>query len=196
VSISWTGREWFDVRGTDDVPLKDDEDPIVLLVREERGRTWTVPIVDAEGRVGWQPPRFHTYADALAALLDFPIRPAEATDDEDEDGGEGDDTKGKGTEETERKKSYALHAAAELVEKVAALQTSLPAAMLDDWLDHLDRMFRASFPEALISAWRTHHLDIFAHLREPELRSPLLTEKQRVKYCEVLDGAARAWGLR
>jgi hypothetical protein len=196
VSISWTGRDWFDVQRTDDVALKDHEDPIVLQVRDELGRTWAVPVVDAEGRVGWQPPRFDTYADALAALLDFPIRPAEATDDEDDEGGEGNDTKGKKTEETEQKKSYALHAAAELGEKVAALQSSLPAAMLDDWLDHLDRMFRASFPEALISAWRTHRLDIFAHLREPELRSPHLTEKQRVRYCEVLDGAARAWGLR
>ena len=68
--------------------------------------------------------------------------------------------------------------------------------MLDDWLDHLDRMFRASFPEALIATWRTHRLDIFAHLREPELRSPHLTDKQRARYFEVLDGAARAWGLR
>jgi hypothetical protein len=89
-----------------------------------------------------------------------------------------------------------LHFAAELVEKVAALQTVLPESMLDDWLDHLDRTFLGSFPEALIATWRAHHLDVFAHLREPELRSPLLTEKQRTRYFEVLDTAARTWGLK
>mgnify|MGYP006901971692 FL=1 len=78
----------------------------------------------------------------------------------------------------------------------AALQAALPESMIDDWIDHLDRMFRASFPETLIATWRAHRLDVFAHLREPELRSPHLTDKQRARYFEVLDGAARAWGLR
>jgi hypothetical protein len=156
-----------------------------------------VPVVDPTGRIGWQPPRFHNFADALAALLDFPIRPAEATDDED-----GEEGAGRGATDSdagaavEQEKSYALHAAAELVEKVAALQAALPESMLDDWIDHLDRMFRASFPESLIATWRAHHLDIFSHLREPQLRSPHMTEKQRFKYFEVLDDAARAWGLR
>lgn len=167
-------------------------------MRGESDRKWIVPIVDAAGRVGWQPPRFDSYADALAALLDFPIRPAEAADDDDDgDNGDGGGTKGAGTGATiGQDKSYALHAAAELVEKVAALQAALPVSMLDDWLDHLDRMFRASFPDALIAVWRTHRLDVFAHLREPELRSPHMTEKQRARYFEVLDGAAFAWGLR
>lgn len=209
VRISWTGRDWCDVKRRDDVPLQNDESPAALNVSGDSDRRWLVPVVDAAGRVGWQPPRFDTYADALAALLDFPIRPAEATDDGDGDGdgdggggGGGGDSEGDGTKGTataaaiEQEKSYALHAAAELVEKVAALQAALPESMLDDWLDHLDRMFRASFPEPLIATWRTHRLDVFAHLREPELRSPHLTEKQRVRYFEVLDGAARAWGLR
>ena len=195
-SISWTGRDWFDVQRGDDVPLKDDENPTALNVRGESGREWVVPVVDAAGRVGWQPPRFETFADALAALLDFPIRPAEATDDDDGDATDGGGTKGVGTGEAIKQKSYALHEAAELIERVAALQAALPESMLDDWLDHLDRMFRASFPEALIAAWRTHRLDVFAHLREPELRSPHLTDKQRARYFEVLDGAGHAWRLR
>lgn len=197
VSISWTGRDWFDVLRADDVALKDDETPTALRVRDQNERKWIVPVVDSEGRVGWQPPRFDTYADALAALLDFPIRPAEATDDYDGEEGDGRDANSSGTgEAVEQQKSYALHAAAELVEKVAALQAALPESMLDDWLDHLDRMFRASFPESLITTWRSHRLDVFAHLREPELRSPHLSDKQRAKYFEVLDGAAREWGLR
>jgi hypothetical protein len=198
VSISWTGRDWCDVQRGDDVPLKDDDCPIALHVRGGSERKWLVPVVDAAGRVGWQAPRFDTYADALAALLDFPIRPAEATDDGDEgDGGDDGDTKGAGTGQVvEQEKSYPLHAAAELVEKVAALQTALPESMLDDWVDHLDRMFRASFPETLIATWRTHRLDVFAHLRDPELRSPHMTDKQRTRYIEVLDGTAHAWGLR
>lgn len=197
VSISWTGRDWFDVKRGDVVPLQDDETPTVLNVSGESDRKWVVPVVDAAGRVGWQPPRFDTYADALAALLDFPIRPAEATDDGDGDEGDRSGIKGADTGAAiEQEKSYALHAAAELVERVAALQAALPESMLDDWLDHLDRMFRASFPEPLIATWRANRLDVFAHLREPELRSPHLTDKQRVRYFEVLDGAARAWGLR
>lgn len=197
VSISWTGRDWFDVKRGEAVVLQDDETPTALNVSGDSDRKWVVPVVDAAGRVGWQPPCFDTYADALAALLDFPIRPAEAIDDGDGDDGEGHGTKGPGTGAAfEQEKSYALHAAAELVEKVAALQAALPESMLDDWLDHLDRMFRASFPEPLIATWRTHRIDVFAHLREPELRSPHLTDKQRVRYFEVLDGAACAWGLR
>jgi|GEM_PF-805734 len=197
VSICWTGRGWCDVKRGDAVPLRDDETPTALSVSGESDHKWVVPVVDAAGRVGWQPPRFDTYADALAALLDFPIRPAEATDDGDGDEGEGGGIKGADTgAAAEQEKSYALHAAAELVEKVAALQAALPESMLDDWLDHLDRMFRASFPEPLIATWRAHRLDVFAHLREPELRSPHLTDKQRVRYFEVLDGAAHAWGLR
>jgi hypothetical protein len=197
VSISWTGRDWFDVRRVDDVPLEDAETPTALSVRDQNDRKWVVPVVDPTGRVGWQPPRFDTYADALAALLDFPIRPAEATDDED-----GEEGAGRGANENDaaaiddQEKNYALHAAAELVEKVAALQAALPESMLDDWLDHLDRTFRASFPDSLIATWRAHRLDIFSHLREPELRSPQLNDKQRARYFEVLDGAARAWGLR
>lgn len=195
-SISWTGRDWFDGQRGDDIPLKDDENPTALNVRGESGREWVVPVVDAAGRVGWQPPRFETFADALAALLDFPIRPAEATDDDDGDATDGGGTKGVGTGEAIKQKSYALHEAAELIERVAALQAALPESMLDDWLDHLDRMFRASFPETLIATWRTHRLDVFAHLREPELRPPHLTDKQRTRYLEVLDGAAHAWRLR
>jgi hypothetical protein len=197
VSISWTGRDWFDVKRGDFVTLRDDEAPTALHVRDESSSKWTVPIVDAAGRVGWQPPRFDTYADALAALLDFPIRPAESTDVDDSDDGDSGGSKGTGTgEANEQEKTYALHAAAELVEKVASLQTALPESMLDDWLDHLDRMFRASFPETLIATWRAHRLDVFSHLREPELRSPHLSDKQRARYFEVLDGAARMWGLR
>jgi len=197
VSISWTGREWFNVQRADSFPLRDEENPAGLHVGDQSGRKWVVPVVDAAGRVGWQPPRFDTYADALAALLDFPIRPAEATDDDDGEQGEGGATNGGRSGETiEQEKSYALHAAAELVEGVAALQAALPTSMLDDWLDHLDRMFRASFPESLMTTWRAHRIDVFLHLREPELRSPHLNDMQRARYFELLDSAARAWGLR
>jgi hypothetical protein len=196
VSVWWSGRDSFEVQQGDDVPLKDDENPTVLFVGGE-SRNWLVPVVDPAGRVNWQPPRFDSYADALAALLDFPIRPAESIDDDDGNDGDGGGAQGTGAGEAiDQQKSYALHAAAELVEKVAALQAALPESMLNDWLDHLDRMFRASFPERLIATWRTHRLDIFAHLREPELRAPHLTDQQRARYFEVLDGAARAWGLR
>lgn len=196
-SVSWIGRDWFEVQRVDEISLEDDANPTALHVRDESDHKWVVPVVDAAGRVGWQPPRFDTYPEALAALLDFPIRPAEATDDDDRDDGDDGRFKGPGVgEATTQEKSYVLHAAAELVEKVAALQAALPESMIDDWIDHLDRMFHASFPETLIATWRAHRLDVFAHLREPELRSPHLTDKQRVRYFEVLDGAARAWGLR
>ncbi len=195
--ISWTGRDWFDVQRDDEVPLKDDENPTALNVRDASDREWVVPVVDGAGRIGWLPLRFDTYTDALAALLDFPIRPAEDTDDDDRDDGDNGRSKGQDKGEAiEQEKSYALHAAAELVEKAAALQAALPESMLDDWLEHLDRMFRASFPEKLIATWRENRLNIFAHLREPELRSPHLSDKQLARYFEVLDGAALVWGLR
>ena len=68
--------------------------------------------------------------------------------------------------------------------------------MLNDWLDHLDRIFQGSFPEVLVSTWREHRIDVFSHLRKPELGPPHLTEKQRTRYFEVLDDTARSWWLR
>jgi len=192
--LSWTGHDWFEVKRGDEVPLSPDDSPAALSVSDS-DRSWVVPVVDSTGRVGWQPPRFDTYADALAALLDFPVRPAEAVDDRDDD--KDHRTKGAATGKLiEQEKSYALHAAAELMEKIAALHATLPESMIDDWLDHLDRMLCASFPEPLIATWRAHRLEVFSHLREPQLRSPHLSDKQRVRYFEVLDNAARAWGLR
>lgn len=196
-SISWIGRDWFEVQPAFKIPLENEENPTALHVRDESDRKWVVPVVDAAGRVGWQPPRFDTYADWREALLDFPIRPAEATDDDDRDAGEDGRSKGPGVGEANtQEKCYALYAAAELVEQVAALQAALPESMIDDWIDHLDRIFRASVPETLIATWRAHRLDVFAHLREPEFLPPHLTAEQRRRYFEVLDGAARAWGLR
>lgn len=203
VSISWIGREWFEAQRADDVSLKDDENPAALHVRDLSGRKWVVPVVDLAGRVGWQARCFDTYTAALEALLDFPVRPVESADDDDgtEDGerdenGRCEANGGGGVDAVEERKIYALHAAAELIEKVAALQATLPKQMIDDWIDHLDRMFHASFPDALIAAWRGHRINLFAHLREPQLRSPHMTQKQRIRYFNVLDRAARAWGLQ
>ncbi|MFH1739027.1 MAG: hypothetical protein ABIH23_08460 [bacterium] len=199
VSVCWTGDDWLTVaRGKRSVTLQDADKPTALHVRDNNSALeWIVPIVDPAGRVCWQPPRFATYAEALAALLDFPIRPAEAVDDDEEEGGNATNTTVTHARRyIEDEKSYALHAAAELIEKVAALQLGLPSSMLDDWLDHLDRMFRATFPEVLVSTWREHRIDVFSHLREPELRPPQLTEKQLVRYFEVLDRTAHLWGLR
>jgi hypothetical protein len=199
VSISWIGRDWFRVAPGDNVPLKDDENPVALKVRDGE-RELPVPVVDAEGRVCWQPQRFHTFAEALAALLDFPMRPAEATDDDEDDeadDGDGGGVRGVGGGETFRQeKTYALHHAAELIEKISALQASLSPSMIGDWLDHLDRVFRGSFPEPVIATWRTHRIDIFAHLQDPALRPPNLTDEKQARYFDVLDRVARAWGLR
>src|ERR1019366_7702627 len=80
VSICWTGRDWFAAIRDQRVVLQEGDVPTALHVRDDgSAREWLVPIVDPVGRVCWQPPQFTTYADALAALLDFPIRPAEAT---------------------------------------------------------------------------------------------------------------------
>ena len=201
ISVCWTGRDWQSMARDDcSVALQDAEEPTALRVRE---------MVLRESGSSPSSIRLGAYAGSLrasprtpmllAALLDFPIRPAEATDDDDGSPMVMDGTRapaaglGSGIE---GQKSYALHAAAELIEKVAALQFELPASMLDDWLDHLDRMFRGSFPEVLVSTWREHRIDMFSHLRKPELRPPQLTEKQRARYFEVLDDAARLWGLR
>lgn len=199
VAIRWIRPEWIPVKRQQRcVPLPEGDEPTSLNVRDSKvGMEWTVPVVDASGRVCWQPPRFTSYADALAALLDFPIRPAEATDND----GEWDENEGNGHGSPKLKseggeKSYALYAAAELVEGVAGLQRALPEPMLDDWIDHLDRMFRGGFPETLISTWREYRIDIFAHLREPDLRPPKLTDRQRHRYLDLLEQSARKWGLR
>lgn len=173
----------------------------VLRVRNAvETREWIVPVIDAIGRTCWVPPTFSTYDDALAALLDFPIRPAEASGDDDgTEDPDDDDGKGNGTPKTtgeDHAKSYALHAAAELLEQTAALQRSLEPNLLDDWLDHIERFFHASFPQKLIETWRTHRIDVFAHLAQAEFRPPKLSTKQRERYTTILDAVAKAWGLR
>ncbi len=198
-----TGLEWIEViRGQASTTLSAGAHPDVLRVRDvSTAREWIVPVVDAVGRTCWTPPRFETYDDALAALLDFPIRPVEGCgDDDDDEGGDGDDREPP-TVATPRPaddhiKSYALHAAADLLERTAALQQSLDPAMLDDWLDHIERFFHASFPAALIATWRSYRVDVFAHLRAAELRPREMTAKQRGRYEAILAAVAAAWGLR
>jgi len=182
------------------IVLNENEQATVLHVRDEQTpQEWCVPIVDPTGRVCWSPPRFGTYDEVLAALLDFPIRPAEASGEEDDDEDEGDDDgqapPSSATTE-DHVKSYAIHAAAELIEQTAALQRSLPTQMLDDWLDHIERFFRASFPASLIVTWRQHRIDVFTHLAKPDLRPPIMSAKQRARYDDILTSVASAWGLR
>jgi hypothetical protein len=198
VSIGWTGHDWVPVpHAQERVPIGDADEPAGLNVRDDEvGRDWIVPVVDVSGRVCWQPPRFTTYTEALAAILDFPIRPAEATDEQEDDDADGSRQPNSGAEHEKDEKTYALHAGAELVERVAALQLTLPPTMIDDWLDHLDRMFRGAFPETLIKTWREYRIDVFSHLSAQELRPPKLTERQRARYLEVLDRCARTWSLR
>lgn len=170
----------------------------VLHVRDAaETQEWIVPVIDAIGRTCWVPPTFASYDDALAALLDFPIRPAEASgeDDGDEETGE----VGNGSSETlvdDHAKGYALHAAAELLEQTAALQRSLEPALLDDWLDHLERFFHASFPTQLKETWKTHRIDVFEHLEKSEFQPPMLSAVQRERYRSILEGVATSWGLR
>ncbi|MDE2253369.1 MAG: hypothetical protein KGL42_03760 [Betaproteobacteria bacterium] len=197
VSICWTGRGWFDVKRGDDVPLQDNETPAALDVFRE-GEPWRVPVVDSAGRVGWQPKPCENFAEALDALLDFPIRQTEDLDeDEDTEIVEG-DAKGPimGQAQAQQTKSYALHEAAELIERVAALQSALPDGMFDDWLDHLDRMFRASFPKNVIENWKKHGLNIFAHLKNKELCPSSWSDEQHRCYTELLDRLSTVWDLQ
>ena len=182
------------------IALAANEAATVLHVRDDQEqREWTVPLVDPTGRVCWTPPRFATYDEARAALLDFPIRPAEAADDDDEESGDNHQeisASTKAVAEDDHVKNYALHAAAELIEQTAALQRAIPPLMLDDWLEHMERCFRASFPQSLIATWREHRIDVFVHLASADLRPPAMSAKQRVRYDEILASVATAWGLR
>lgn len=200
VSISWPGIDWSPVPRSQVVFALDADKPVPVALRvrdDASGQEWTVPVVDASGRVSWQPPKYETFDDVLAALLDFPIRPADETsgDDEEIDGDGGGVRGGNGRVEDDASKTYALHAAAELLERTAALQRALDPGMLNDWFEHLDRTFRASFPEALVAAWRSHGINMFAHLRELEFRPQEMTDQQRAHYFDVLDRAAYAWGM-
>lgn len=166
----------------------------VLRVRDAtETHEWLVPVVDATGRTCWVPPTFATYDDALAALLDFPIRPAEASGEEDGDEEAGADVGADGVSAAtaeDHAKNYALHAAAELLEQTASLQRSLETNLVDDWLDHIERFFHSSFPEKLKETWKTHRIDVFAHLTQPAFRPLALSAKQRDRYTAILDGVA------
>jgi hypothetical protein len=202
VSISVGGADWVAVqRVAPAINLAADARSDALRVREDgTSQEWTVPIIGPTGHVCWSPPRFDTHTEAMAALLDFPMRPAEASGDDegsDDEGDEAGDVADAATAPAEdNSKSYALHAAAELLEQTAALQRSLDPSMLDDWLDHIDRFFHASFPASLIATWREHRIDVFTHLAKSALRPPSMTSKQRARYEAILEAVAHAWGLR
>jgi len=202
LSVRVGTTDWLEIApNAATIAIPPHEAATVLHVRDDQAQhEWAVPIIDPTGRVCWAPPRFGTYDEARAALLDFPIRPAEAAGDDD-DSADGDDADGSAGPTTtvaadDHAKSYALHAAAELIEQTAALQRALPPSMLDDWLEHMERCFRASFPEPLIATWRDHRIDVFAHLAGADLRPPAMSAKQRGRYDEILTSVATAWGLR
>ncbi len=193
------GGDWISVDAQQrSVPIAPGERFDVLRVRHD-GREWLVPVVDAIGRTCWCPPRYATYDDALAALLDFPIRPAEASGGDDDEGAEDDGDLGGAVAiaaHDDHAKTYALHAAASLLEQTAALQRSLAPSLLEDWLDHIERFFHASFPKSLIDAWRSHGIDVFAHLAKPRFRPRDMSAPQGKRYDAILDSVAGAWGLR
>jgi hypothetical protein len=195
------GETWVDVRAAQPtVPLGELVRLDVLRVRTaSEQHEWIVPVIDAIGRTSWVPPTFATYDDALAALLDFPVSASESTDDEleDSDGDTDVDAKGSASAAAEdHAKSYALHAAAELLERTAALQRRLEPNLLDEWLDHIERFFHSSFPPSLIDTWRTHGINVFTHLAEPVLRPRGMSAGQRARYASILDGVTKAWGLQ
>ncbi|HET9621325.1 MAG TPA: hypothetical protein VFP84_08170 [Kofleriaceae bacterium] len=195
------GGSWTEVTAPQaTIPLQEGRLDVLRVRNAAETQEWIVPAIDAIGRTCWVPPTFATYDDALAALLDFPIRPAEASGEDDGDGDPDDaDGDGDGSSKApaeDHAKGYALHAAAELLEQTAALQRSLEPNLLDDWLDHIERFFHASFPKELIETWRAYRIDVFSHLARPALRPPALTSRQRERYEAFLDGVAKAWGLR
>jgi hypothetical protein len=200
IAVHTGASDWMEIAVRQPaVPLPEGARPGVLHVRDGAAHEWTVPIIDAIGRTCWTPPQFKTYGEALAALLDFPIRPAEASDDDDEDADDADERlggPGENVDPEDDSKTYALHAAAELLEQTSALQRSLKPDLLEDWLDHIERLFEAAFPESLVATWQAHRIDVFSHLAEPELRPPGMTGKQRERYDSILERVARQWRLR
>jgi hypothetical protein len=196
VSVSWMDSVWHGVAaGQESVAFDGRDAPGSLNVRDDAtGRAWIVPVVDPNGRVGWRPPHFDTYAAAIAALLDFPMRPAEvAADDDDDDDGSNKNADWGGNAD-EFAKSYALHAAADLIERIAALQSTLTEPMVNDWLDHLERMLLGAFPDELLKSWRTYKINVFDHLKAAEFRPKDLSASDQ-RYDAILDRAAREWGL-
>lgn len=199
VEVRWTGADRVALAmGQQTLALGEGAAPTALTVRDAAtGAEWIVAVVDPNGRVCWQPLRAETYEDALATLLDFPIRPAEAIDDDeqgDEFGGDAVAVRAQtGLAEANDAKSYALHAGAQLLDRVAALQQALPAEMLDDWIDHLDRALHG-FPVVLVDAWRVHGVDVLEHLRARDLMPEAFSEEQRERYRELLTRAAMHWG--
>lgn len=165
-----------------------------LQVRRVSGHTvFAVPIVDPEGRVPGEIAPYDDARSALEALLDFPLRPPESMDQEDPRSIDSlTDLVGRGASVEASEREYDLLLAAEFVERVAALQTQLPEAMLDDWVQHLEHHLLHAFPVTTRHAWARLGIPIFTHLKARALRHPELPDR----YWEVLDRAASAWGMK
>lgn len=197
VEVTWLGGDARIVTSAIRVvSLGNEPAPAVIEVHEVGGRgRWTVPVIDPHGRVAWVPARYERWEDALDALLEFPMAPAEVDDEEAEDEGEMGLLAGASVAEPDAPHRYALHAAAAFVERVAALQSVCDPKLLDEWLDHLERVLEGRFPEAMLDAWRAMHLNVFESLNHAPLSPRGMTPTQRVRYERVLLDAARRWRL-
>jgi hypothetical protein len=197
VLIAWTGAPPCIVRpALRTLVIPDGPAPAVLEVTApDTGRRWIVPVVDEHGRVGWSPATYDRWEDAVDALLDFPLQSVGTSEDEDSEGGRAEPMGGGARDEEAPPHRYALHAAATFIEQVAAHQATLPERLLDEWLDHLERVLTGRFPETMLAAWRTARLDVLEPLRAVALAPPDLSPRQRRRYERILDETAKRWRL-
>lgn len=197
VSLSWTGADWRDVSERPAaLVISGEPAPSVLQVRDDAsGRQWQVPVVDAAGRVAWSPPTHRTFAEALDALLAFPIELDSEPDAENEEMPAGAGAAISPRRSDDIAPAYPLYAAADLIERLGDFQACLPEDFIADWLDHLERQLASPYPDPPLQTWRAQGIAIFAHLQHRVFRPAKLTPTQLQHYKSILENASARWAI-
>ena len=198
--LSWGNHTQVVTRGADSIPVDAVSLPPFVGVSIDQPRTeWKIPVIGADGRIAWMPPRYDTVDDVLDAVTTFPLSVQEEPID-DEVGSLDDGTRSVDSATSSRRAdqapSYPMRDAAMFIERIAAKQAMIPKDQIDGWIAHLRLTLEGIHPDhQTIKGWRERNLPVFEHLAHEVFAPQPLTDEQRQRYRVLLKTVAVRWGF-
>lgn len=187
-----------DVGETQILPLDEalieypDSQPVSILVKWNDVDYW-IPVVTAEGNMPLPQLKVNGIDDLLGAIADFPNR-----EDEEPDGGD-DVVEHKEHASTSsfhddvQKDVFPIQLSMKLVEGIAKRCETIDDALVDDFIDTLERYMDA-LPSAEIETMKGMKVNFLSVLTAKGFAPPL--EKERSRWNEFVTRISQKWGLK